>query len=272
MQEAIDDGDYEERPEIPELPGEGGEKPDTQVPPGRPAPGSRLVERIYSDAAGVNFLFEYDDDGRLTKLINADWDYVGFSLNTVFSYHRLDGVEIYHEVLVEKVSSSGLTVEEIETMHYSLNLGTNGYLVSGTEKEEGSPANHWNANDYMTESTWDDFGYELTWTDGNMTKLYSGEGEDYTTYQYGVVENNPLCNIDLNWLIGDMDFAPLGGLIRLMGKPSAKLVSVMSLHSSESPTTYVTNITYTTDAEGYVTEITATTTNGDQTVLTVVYL
>ena len=95
-----------------------------------------------------------------------------------------------------------------------------------------------------------------------------GEGE--TVFEYGNMANNPKCNLDLNYLILDADFAgsPIAGMLGFLGKPSAKMVSgetwSYTYDGEELPPTVYT-YTRQTDAQGFITKITIVETYSGET-------
>ncbi len=93
-----------------------------------------------------------------------------------------------------------------------------------------------------------------------MTKIMNEEGyketynEDYVVCEYGSLENNPLCNIDLNmFIIRDMSTFTIDGMLKLMGKPSARMIGKTIFHISGRYTSHTSeSYTYTLDSEGFV--------------------
>lgn len=218
--------------------------------------------------------FTYDAQDRPSQMTTVYPDGEGTDETDEFSFRYAAGSFVAEEEDVWETGSYTAT--------YAYTLNSDDYAVSGTMESEdiyeggstNSDSSEWtgtyNAAGYLTRSveTGDDdyvTDLALTWSNGNPTRVVSEDGE--MKIEYGSTANNPRCNLDLAWPFLDL-FDANTGLLGYFGKRSAQLPTRITSEEGE------TVLTYKTDIDGFVTEITAVETDeGDEytTVLKISY-
>jgi hypothetical protein len=250
------------------------ENPSQASPPGIPAAGSRIVSTITKSTGSNSHInkLTYDNNNRLIGIERAETASVSITYKTGTPEESLYTNSVPYTVIVEYQDESDPTGAYGWTGVYT--SGDNGYLTSGNmiyDYENGSNEQRiWtgihDSEGYLTNSKWNNENniglYDATWTDGNMMRLYSGEGEVVTDYEYNNLANNPLCNLDLNHLyhlFTDNWIDPFTAILELSGKRSANMVSkATEVYSYPYSSKFITTYTYQTDAKGFVTKITQT--------------
>lgn len=274
VDEAIADGDYEPRPEIPSDP----------VTPGT----MRYVSSMtaFSHFTGeedelTTLDFVYDNQNRLVELKER-----GQGQNMLTFTYTPGNVKLY-------MRDSDLDMTEVWVEEYNCVLNSDGSVASGVLDESYSSSDRnetyrynlaFNYNNgYISgrTSTGDDGSgaAEYTWTGGNLTKVeFTFTGEDYLsndiiTIEYGNVANNPLCNINVNGFVEDLYPQPFAAVNKLFGKSSEKLVSKVIYTDADGDYYDEYYYAYEFDAQGFVTKITETYLDmpGDMTEYTISY-
>jgi hypothetical protein len=254
------------------------EKPSQSSLPGTPAAGSRIVSKITESVQGYSYIneFTFDENNRLIGIEQADAVSVSISYKTGTPEEGIYKNSAPYSVIVKYQDRSDPAGIYGWTGIYTSD--DTGYLTSGNMVYnycDGSNRQRtWNgihnSKGCLTNSTWNEEGsislYDITWTDGNMTRISSGEGEVVTDYEYSDIVNNPLCNLDLNYLVTCDWIDSFTAIIGLLGKRSANMIGKETeTYSYPYSSTFTTTYAYETDSKGFVTKITQTRRQSDST-------
>jgi hypothetical protein len=234
------------------------DKTDNSGGVGVPSKGSRLVSNITGTNENEEYVYDftYDSDNRLIG-INMSNEYTFSTVSISYEQETFDKVTF--EQQTEAISNYNTIFFPYVTTFIS---GENGYLTSGNLAyvgggNEESWIGTYNNAGYLIKSELnsdDDIeSYDVTWSGGNMMQVSHEVG--VADYEYSDVANNPLCNLDLNYLITGGLVVPFLGIAGLLGKRSANMIETMSI-TFDFGLSDKTSYTYETDSDGFVTKIT----------------
>lgn len=259
---------------------------------GKPAQGSKLVSRIVAEyftgtdkTGGYTHDFAYDAYNRVVKITSPDNTAAVYQVVT-FTYlpatfitrdeERYDtssnGTPVYQtsvHVNTGLANSAGRIVSEAVVRNNTA-TGDNYTLTYDTAGNLAKMVNTWKDTDGVAQS----YTANFTWAGGNMTNIATvGNSTGNTSVTYGTLDNNPLCNLDLNTLTLQDDWYPnrWAALLGLYGNRSAKMIGTVTYTDNFVPnaTPVVDNLEYVT-SNGFVTKITATA-GQERTVYTITY-
>lgn len=231
--------------------------------PETPTPQMRYVSSIGSED-GNGTLFEYDSKNRIVKMSSGNSDPTNENAVTSFTY---DDVARTVAIKIEQFHNGVLYVD-----NQLFKLDANGVAISGEGETTFGSVTFTYTDGYLGKADFShgdyEHGYTMTWSGGNRTRVVDDnvvEGfEINLTYNTSWV-NNPLCNIDMNAFLAQLDNGytalSLAEMIGLFGKRSKHMISSYTTDESEyNRDTFKATIEY--DTDGFVTKITAEDTQG----------
>jgi len=191
---------------------------------------TKLVKQIvWLDEEGTSYSFEYDNKGRITKMIYVEQGDNPYILTYEYNTNSIIAKEGNNIVITYTLNSEGYVIQEEESYssdryitQYSY---SNGYLSKTTEQY------YYNGNPSSTNVT------NYTWENGNMIKEESGE---YHIIHYTYTDKENKMNIN----IYDM-----GDYIRFKGMTSKNYIE--SERSNDQQKLYYS---YVFDEDGYLRE------------------
>ncbi len=218
----------------------------------------KLVTKVTCDYQSQEWNYEYDKQGRVTRVFLTD---VYDGTNALVNYADKMEQTFYF------TDHNGQNAEEDEL--YSFTMNNQGYVAS-KNRDDGvvTCSYQYNDNGQLTAYRRDiDSPYETytvdcqyTWQNGNCTSLrYNVEGGFSYSVSYEYYTDKP--NLSNIWMPGEDVFTLADGIINTrgyqFGKSSTQLLKSITLADDEhTGNTYT--YAYTLDSEGYVTQIAET--------------
>lgn len=200
------------------------------------------------------YLFNYDQEGRVSKIINQYGPGGGYQEEKTFSYgdNKITITEDDEESVITLKDGKAVSYTEKDGNYedtYSFTYSGN-YLYQVENVEKHLSNGNWSV-DYESKTTYNVKNGNLS-SVKNVWKEEEEEAETATGFfQYGNVANN--ANIDLGFICYDMDAAELHVLC-VLGARYQNLPASMS--SRDGGWTYDVNYSYVVDKDNYVTKIT----------------
>lgn len=206
------------------------------------------TENKESSVSVMNLAFTYDLSKRVTKVTGKKQ---GEATEQTMTFTYLDG-EIIYEAPYDEESEGG--DDYMKMMVNTLYLNEDGFIKSGSrdnasweiEYKDGYIVKSEGESIYTDADTTEiaPFKHLMTWTGGNMTKVTDVALEAYDTdwianATYGKEINNPLVNIDVNWIYGGVE--PWDFIVNNDDSGDTSLLMALGFYGKRSANLMATN-------------------------------
>lgn len=240
------------------------ERNEIGVPPASARLVGRITEEVLQDdgsaSATYTTLFEYDSQRRLVGAKRTSVPAGGSSEDLRLGYSG-DILLITNNLSYGSGNYTLVDYAGYFEQGEHLVRGDYGFTSvrpSGVSRSTMLWTGAYDDNGYMTSCGWDGAQNDISWSGGNMTRLAPAGGGAVDTFGYGALENDPMCNLDLNFVGGSTGFVGLyAALPGFFGNRCRNLRTVQTIEDPENPEdaqSYV--FEYRTDGQGFVEAIT----------------